>query len=163
MEYKVRQGGLMRCCLASLDEAMEAATSPPEEGNTLRCKYCSNSMIFVNDAWQWDRPTVDMTDLAGLGERALQTTPQEIKEHLGIENASNFEEAVQQHMWGTRGPDNKQPLKHLRLIDADTDHLENILATQFQIWEITKRVILHILRNRQKSETYQHLLKPHEN
>lgn len=58
--YRVRQGGLMRCCIASLDEAMEAATEPPKEDDRLQCKWCgklgTGAMIFRDGAWEWDRP-----------------------------------------------------------------------------------------------------------
>lgn len=48
----VRIGGLLRCCLTTLDEAENLKE---EEGETLHCKYCSSSMIFLNDAWEWLR------------------------------------------------------------------------------------------------------------
>lgn len=51
--YKVRQGGLMRCCLLSLDDAMVAAKAPPREGDALKCKYCGSPVVFRNGAWEW--------------------------------------------------------------------------------------------------------------
>ncbi len=56
MNYLVRHGGLMRCCLATLDEFMATKDEPPEEGDTLRCKYhCDNGgMIFRNGGWEWN-------------------------------------------------------------------------------------------------------------
>lgn len=53
---QVRTGGLMRCCLASLHEAMEAATEPPKEGDRLPCKYHDEPddvMVFRDGAWEW--------------------------------------------------------------------------------------------------------------
>lgn len=56
-EYKVFHGGLMRCCLATLDEHMQAAEEPPKEGDVLPCKYHpdDNSMIFTDGAWRWNQ------------------------------------------------------------------------------------------------------------
>ena len=48
----------MRCCAATLDEAMLAATVPPKEGDKLTCKYCTfnpEGMIFRDGAWEWNR------------------------------------------------------------------------------------------------------------
>jgi hypothetical protein len=58
--YRVKHGGLMRCCLATLDDAMVAAVRPPTEGDTLRCAYCKDEygMVFTNGAWQWNAPSV---------------------------------------------------------------------------------------------------------
>lgn len=55
--YRVRHGGLMRCCLQSLDDAMVEAIEPPKEGDTLRCKWCKDEdgMVFHAGAWQWAR------------------------------------------------------------------------------------------------------------
>jgi len=53
--YKVRHGGLMRCCLASLQERMATCAPDPKEGEQEKCKYCNNWMVFVGDAWEWDR------------------------------------------------------------------------------------------------------------
>jgi hypothetical protein len=59
IEYRVRHGGLMRCCLASLQGAMAERTEPLQEGETIFCKYCdpnNGGMIFRNGAWEWNRP-----------------------------------------------------------------------------------------------------------
>ncbi len=60
--YLVRHGGLMRCCLASIDEEMQRRIDDeegPKEGDTLACKYCkaeNGGMIFRDGAWEWNRP-----------------------------------------------------------------------------------------------------------
>jgi hypothetical protein len=54
-KYRVRQGGLMRCCLLSLDDAMVVAPEPPNPGDRLKCKWCPSHMIFRDGAWQWDQ------------------------------------------------------------------------------------------------------------
>lgn len=67
--YRVRQGGLMRCCLLSLDDAMVAATAPPKEGDTLRCAYGKpdhGPMRFHDGAWEWD-PYAAGTDGGSVG------------------------------------------------------------------------------------------------
>lgn len=57
-KYRVKDGGLMRCCLASLDDAMVAAADPPKDGDTVRCAYCDDAygMVFTDGAWQWAKP-----------------------------------------------------------------------------------------------------------
>lgn len=46
-------GGVMRCCVETLD------STPVQEveGEVLPCKYCSDSLIFMDEAWgkYWDR------------------------------------------------------------------------------------------------------------
>jgi hypothetical protein len=56
--YEVQTGGLMRCCLVSLDEHMrslEAADTPPKEGDVVKCKFCSGEgMILKEWIWRWN-------------------------------------------------------------------------------------------------------------
>jgi hypothetical protein len=47
----IRHGGLMRCCLLTLD----TYEGPETEGAVLRCKSCSDSMIVMNGCWIWNR------------------------------------------------------------------------------------------------------------
>jgi hypothetical protein len=65
MMYHVRTGGLLRCCLATLDEHMQRRIDdvPPQEGDTLKCRYHDDNggMVFRDGAWEWNRPT----DLGG--------------------------------------------------------------------------------------------------
>lgn len=57
-EYRVYQGGLMRCCLATLDDFMATTEHPPKEGDILHCAYHGDNggMIFRDGAWHWNRP-----------------------------------------------------------------------------------------------------------
>jgi len=59
VNYVVRPGGLMRCCLATLCRFMESdATKPPEQGDKLHCMYdhsFTGAMIFRDGAWEWDQ------------------------------------------------------------------------------------------------------------
>lgn len=57
-KYRLRGGGLMRCCTGTLDELMFAATEPPKEGDAARCKWCRDEygMVFRDGAWEWARP-----------------------------------------------------------------------------------------------------------
>ena len=57
LSYRVRPGGLMRCCTQTLDDEMNRATEKPKEGDTLHCKYCDDpyGMVFVGGAWQWNK------------------------------------------------------------------------------------------------------------
>lgn len=60
--YKFKHGGLMRCCLASLDDEMlrrQQASEPlMNEGDTLKCKYCNDEygMVCKDGYWQWAKP-----------------------------------------------------------------------------------------------------------
>lgn len=54
----VRIGGLMRCCLATLDDHLLALEVRSKEGDQLTCKYCvskAGDMIFRGGAWEWNR------------------------------------------------------------------------------------------------------------
>lgn len=59
---QVMIGGLMRCCMQTLDEEMRPKAEMPNEGDKLKCRYCSNRMIFSKNAWGWDR---DATESVG--------------------------------------------------------------------------------------------------
>ncbi len=56
--YSIRVGGLMRCCLLTIEE-----DSPPTplEHQHLRC-LCGTKLIFLDGAWQWeDAPSKSQT------------------------------------------------------------------------------------------------------
>lgn len=57
--YNVKHGGLMRCCLQSLDTEMLRRQRVKEpltvEGDTHACQYCSNGLACHDDCWQWAR------------------------------------------------------------------------------------------------------------
>lgn len=46
-------GGLMRCCLATLNGS---ESLKEEDGEILPCKYCSSSMVFAKGIWGWNHP-----------------------------------------------------------------------------------------------------------
>jgi len=60
--YARRIGGLMRCCLDSLDSQMvtrmAAGEGPPEDGDTYTTHCCEQPLIHHNGAWQRDRVKV---------------------------------------------------------------------------------------------------------
>jgi hypothetical protein len=51
---RVRIGGLMRCCMATLDTTV--IKKAPKEGDTIECRYCSDQMVWKDGAWEWVRP-----------------------------------------------------------------------------------------------------------
>jgi len=56
MHVSIRPGGLLRCCLATLDEHVQSASEQPKEGDRLMCKHCRNvggGMVFNRGAWEW--------------------------------------------------------------------------------------------------------------
>lgn len=58
--YTVKHGGLMRCCLVSLDRQMcDPAKNPPKEGDVLDCEYepaGNRNLVFRENCWQWSGP-----------------------------------------------------------------------------------------------------------
>lgn len=55
--YKVDQGGLMRCCLQTLDDLMLLRKRAHEllmpEGDVITCAYCKGKMICSGASWRW--------------------------------------------------------------------------------------------------------------
>lgn len=51
-EYQIRQGGLFRCCLVTLEET--ELLDPPEEGDKINCSYCGTTMSLSKGSWGWD-------------------------------------------------------------------------------------------------------------
>lgn len=52
MNAPIRIGGLMRCCIESLERN---APDDAPEGTAFRCLWCSDEagMIFRDGVWQW--------------------------------------------------------------------------------------------------------------
>lgn len=56
MEYKFRPGGLVRCCTLTLSMYHEPpSVTEVEQGTQLPCRYCSTTMIYIDDAWERDK------------------------------------------------------------------------------------------------------------
>jgi hypothetical protein len=54
ISYRVAQGGLMRCCLSSLDEHI-LNNGPGDDGDRVACAYCKDTwMIREGGTWRWD-------------------------------------------------------------------------------------------------------------
>ena len=47
----IRPGGLMRCCVQTLNEL--PADRVDREGEVLKCNYCEGWMRFCKGAWEW--------------------------------------------------------------------------------------------------------------
>jgi len=58
--YFRRPGGLMRCCLDSLDShmvtRMAAGEGPPEDGDTNTTQCCQMPLVHRDGAWEWAKP-----------------------------------------------------------------------------------------------------------
>ena len=52
-QHRLRPGGVMRCCIATLEKRM--ASGPPHEGELLPCDHCSSGLIYRDGAWEWNR------------------------------------------------------------------------------------------------------------
>lgn len=45
-------GGVMRCCIATLD-AHETAGGAQAEGTVLPCRYCKSALHVQGNVWRW--------------------------------------------------------------------------------------------------------------
>jgi hypothetical protein len=53
---KVNAGGLMRCCLETLDDYYpDGPAKKAAESEVLPCEHCASSMIFNDGYWHWAR------------------------------------------------------------------------------------------------------------
>lgn len=53
------QGGLMRCCIESLDRQVRAMTERPTDGMKLDCEFekpGNENLILDGFTWRWNRP-----------------------------------------------------------------------------------------------------------
>lgn len=50
-ERRVREGGLYRCCIDSVNSRGEL---PDNEGDVMTCKHCGEALRFRAGAWEWD-------------------------------------------------------------------------------------------------------------
>lgn len=58
-EYRLAQGGLMRCCIESLDRQVRAMTERPTDGMKLDCEFekpGNENLILDGFTWRWNRP-----------------------------------------------------------------------------------------------------------
>ncbi len=57
MDEPYDQSGLMRCCIATLQEHF-IDSKPSQEGQVMDCRFekpGNRSLIFSNGAWRWNR------------------------------------------------------------------------------------------------------------
>ena len=76
---------------------------------------------------------------------------QELFKISSISPKDDFETIKSKLKWQTRGRTGTEN-RWIRLIDCDTEHLENIIYNVPKLYPITKRVILSILHERWKKE-----------
>jgi hypothetical protein len=63
--------------------------------------------------------------------------------------STDFEHEKNTALWGTYGKNSDQPLRWKKLVDCDTDHLQNILRTQKHIYRtVYFDYIVSILKDR---------------
>jgi hypothetical protein len=88
--------------------------------------------------------------------RRSSNVTEEVFEDLCLYENDRFEDKVAKLCWGTRGKDNKQPLRFILLRKADTDHLQAILANvpQADLGPDRKKVIEFILDQRKTNPEY---------
>jgi hypothetical protein len=58
-DYRVAQGGLMRCCMESLDRQLRAMTERPKDGTVLDCEFekaGNGNLVLDGLIWRWNRP-----------------------------------------------------------------------------------------------------------
>ncbi len=49
---KINQGGLMRCCIKTLQDGI--ADGSLAEVVVTKCRYCGAPMLREGDTWKWD-------------------------------------------------------------------------------------------------------------
>lgn len=49
-EPRIRIGGLMRCCIQSIQEYEDVA---PADDDWLQCAHCNEALIYRDGAWEW--------------------------------------------------------------------------------------------------------------
>lgn len=58
-QYQVRHGGLMRCCLATLDNLAVSGELPTDIGATLSCQYHAvrepDMILCADGVWAWNK------------------------------------------------------------------------------------------------------------
>lgn len=54
--------------------------------------------------------------------------------------------------WGTRGKDGQSPLKYISIASMDTEHIQAVLETQYQMSGVIRKIMLNELNYRNKSE-----------
>lgn len=53
-EILIHLGGLMRCCLATIDDYRDVGGLVDKRiGDVIKCKYCKSSIRLENDGWRW--------------------------------------------------------------------------------------------------------------
>lgn len=68
-------------------------------------------------------------------------------ENLILYDLDDFDTLKKKTIWGTHGKDGKQPLRYIKLINAETDHLEALLK-QIYIYELKRKIIISIINDR---------------
>jgi len=63
-------------------------------------------------------------------------------------NEASLAWKADRYVWGTRGKNGYKKLKYVLLKNCDTEHLNAILDTQYQVNDETREVINYILENR---------------
>ncbi len=56
-KYRIRHGGLLRCCLESLGRQLSESELEPAVGTVLTCEYCHKPTLIraVDGAWEWNQ------------------------------------------------------------------------------------------------------------
>lgn len=81
----------------------------------------------------------------------LRRMPFEYLRKCELNSNSTLEECKQRMLWGTRGKSGKEPLKYVRLMDCETEHLKAI-KSEPSVHEFLVIVISHILADREKQD-----------
>ena len=85
-----------------------------------------------------------------LGEGRMNE--KQLLEFCGLSTSDDLKKIKSNLMWKTVGKNGNSPPHWIKLIDCDTDHLENIIYNVPGLLPITKKAILSILQDRWKKE-----------
>ena len=81
-------------------------------------------------------------------QQAEEYPPRPQMEAMELNKDSSPQEFADKLIWGTYGRPAKHPVQWKRLRDLDTEHLQNIVATERHIPVVYSRAIMLILRER---------------
>lgn len=117
--------------------------------NAVKCLECGEMLqsIHRHDYVKCSCPNGTMTDGGNEYHRYGGADMNKV-EHYTIYKGESFEDIKKKLLWGTYGKDGDQPLKYVRLIDCETEHLQAIIKDVAKINPLHRGVILSILIER---------------
>jgi hypothetical protein len=135
------------------DNEVEQESDYKENGkiiqNAMLCKKCGN-IITSRDVHDYKECGCDNHVMVDGGGEYFRCSFGEnnTSESLQLMDTDDLEVIKNKLIWGTYGKDGNDPLKYVKLIECETEHLQNILANVKHIGHIHRMIITNILVER---------------